>query len=120
MLILFYLFLAVIVSFICSLLESVLLSVTTSYLAVKAKEGKAFGILLKKQKEDIDRSLAAVLTLNTIANTVGAAGVGAQVLRRYGDEFVAVASAALTFTILIFPKLYLRQLARPIGKLLLL
>lgn len=100
-----YLFLAVFVSFVCSMLEAVLLSVSPSYLAVQAKENKKFGQILSAMKSDIDRPLAAILTLNTISHTVGAAGVGAQVAAIYGDQRVAVASGILTFVILIFSEI---------------
>jgi CBS domain containing-hemolysin-like protein len=100
-----YLFLAVFVSFLCSLLEAVLLSISPSFLALKAKEKKNFGIILQKMKEDVDRPLAAILTLNTIAHTIGAAGVGAQVQTIYGDQFVAIGSAILTFVVLIFSEI---------------
>ena len=100
-----YLTLAVFFSFICSLLEAVLLSVSPSYLAVAAKEKKNFGIILNEMKNDIDRPLAAILTLNTISHTVGAAGVGAQVSLLYGDQLVAAASGVLTFVILIFSEI---------------
>lgn len=100
-----YLFLAVFVSFICSMLEAVLLSISPSYLAVQAKEGHTTGKILKEMKDDIDRPLAAILTLNTISHTVGAAGVGAQVAAIYGDQLVALASGVLTFVILIFSEI---------------
>jgi len=100
-----YLFLAVFVSFVCSMLEAVLLSISPSYLAVQAKGDNKAGKILKEMKDDIDRPLAAILTLNTISHTVGAAGVGAQVAAIYGDQSVAVASAVLTFIILIFSEI---------------
>ncbi|MCP5463978.1 MAG: DUF21 domain-containing protein [Deltaproteobacteria bacterium] len=118
-LLLLYLFLVIGVSFLCSLLESVILSVTKSHISLMVKQGRRGGILLRSLKKNIDRSLAAILTVNTIANTFGAAGVGAQVLKVYGDEFVAICSAGLTFLILFFSEIipktlgatYWRQLA---------
>jgi CBS domain containing-hemolysin-like protein len=100
-----YLFLAVFVSFMCSLLEAVILSVTPSFLNTEIKEGKNYAVILNQLKEGIDRPLAAILTLNTIAHTVGAAGVGAEVNKIYGDEFVAIASAVLTFVVLVFSEI---------------
>lgn len=100
-LLLFYFFLAVVVSFACSLMESVILSVTPAYIAVSVKAGKRSGRVLKRLKEQIDQPLAAILTLNTVANTVGAAGVGAQVLKVYGSGYLAISSGVLTLTILI-------------------
>ncbi|MCB0379350.1 MAG: HlyC/CorC family transporter [Bdellovibrionales bacterium] len=104
LLVLFFTF-AVLVSFTCSLLESVILSVNPSYVETQVKAGKKSGKVLAHLKEEIDRPLAAILTLNTIANTLGAAGVGAQVSKLYGSDAVAIASAVLTFTILIFSEI---------------
>ena len=70
-----YFSLALIVSFLCSALESVLLSVTHSHIGTLSKQNAKGGKLLLKLKDDINRPLAAILTLNTIANTVGAAGI---------------------------------------------
>ena len=100
-----YFFLALGVSFICSLLESVILSVTHSHIGTLVKSNPTKGKLLQRLKDDINRPLAAILTLNTIANTVGAAGMGAQALHVYGSHAVAAASAILTFSILIFSEI---------------
>jgi CBS domain containing-hemolysin-like protein len=100
-----YFSLSMIISFICSLLESVILSVTPAYINVRVKSGSRSGFLLQKQKKQIDRPLAAILTLNTVAHTVGAAGVGAEVAKIYGDQSVALASAILTVLILIFTEI---------------
>jgi len=77
LLIVFFL-LSIIFSFLCSIWEAVLLSVTPSYVNIKAGEGGYMGKSLNSFKKDIDRPLSAILTLNTIAHTVGAIGVGAQ------------------------------------------
>ena len=100
-----YFFLALGVSFICSLLESVILSVTHSHIGILVKSNPSKGKLLQRLKDDINRPLAAILTLNTIANTVGAAGMGAQALHVYGSHAVAAASAILKFSILIFSEI---------------
>ncbi len=104
-LLLFYLFLALGVSFLCSILEAVLLSITPSYVVLKEQDQPRVGLLLKQLKEDIDRPLSAILTLNTIAHTVGAAGVGAQALIVFGDAYVGVTSAVLTLLILILSEI---------------
>ena len=130
-LVLFFL-LALLVSFFCSLMEAVILSVRHPYVEVLIADGRKSGHLLKSLKDKIDRPLAAILTLNTVANTVGAAGVGAQALtlcRQAAPEneflgisegyVVGVASAVLTASILviseIIPKtlgtVYCKQLA---------
>jgi len=125
-LLLFYLALALGVSFLCSIMEAVLLSITPAF--AKAFEVKAprAGAAVRALKGDIDRPLAAILSLNTIAHTVGAAGVGAQAVAVFGSGAVAVTSAILTFAILvlseIIPKtlgaVYWRRLAGPTARFL--
>ena len=102
---LLYFSLALGVSFICSLLEAVMLSVTHAYIATLGKTHTRSGEILKKLKDRIDRPLAAILTLNTVAHTVGAAGVGAQALKIWGNRYVAPVSAILTFLILLFSEI---------------
>jgi CBS domain containing-hemolysin-like protein len=104
-LLLTFFFLALGISFLCSLLESILLSVTHAHVAVLIKEGKRTGYLLQQLKSKIDQPLAAILTLNTIANTLGAAGVGAQTLKLFGSQWVALASGLLTLSILVFSEI---------------
>lgn len=77
-LLIFFFLLSIGFSFLCSILEAVLLSVTPSFITTKLQSGSATGKLLAEYKEDIDKPLSAILTLNTIAHTVGAIGVGAQ------------------------------------------
>ncbi len=67
---------SILFSFLCSLWEAVLLSISPSYMQVKLNEGQRVGLILKSFKDNIDRPLAAILTINTIAHTVGAIGVG--------------------------------------------
>ncbi|WP_143960631.1 CNNM domain-containing protein [Litoribacter populi] len=125
-LLLFYLFLALGISFVCSLLEASLLSISSSFIETQIQAGKKYAYQLKVLKEDIDRPLAAILSFNTIAHTVGAAGVGAQAVKVFGNEYFGIISAILTFLILvlseIFPKSlgagYWRQLAPFIGTML--
>ncbi|MEM9204690.1 MAG: CNNM domain-containing protein, partial [Pseudomonadota bacterium] len=100
-LLVFYVVLAIGVSFLCSILEAVLLSVTPSYVAQLENERPKVSATLKRLKEDIDRPLAAILTLNTIAHTVGAAGAGAQAASVFGDASLGIFSAILTFLILV-------------------
>lgn len=89
----------------CSVLEAVILSTSPAYIQVSANEGQKSGLILKQLKENIDRSLAAILSINTAANMIGAAGVGAQVHVLYGSETVALASGLLTLGILIFSEI---------------
>ena len=115
-----YLFIAIFFSFLCSILEAVLLSITPSYVGAKKKEGLSYAVDLERLKNDIDRPLAAILTLNTFAHTIGAAGVGAQAQAIWGDEYLSIVSAVLTIIILIFSEIipktlgatFWRQLAR--------
>ena len=100
-----YFFTALVISFICSLLESVLLSVSHAHIAVLIKEGKNRGKIMASQKENINRPLSAILTINTIANTVGAAGVGAQTYSVLGSGWVALSTFILTFSILFFSEI---------------
>jgi len=93
---------AVIVSFVCSVLESVLLSVTMPFISVLEKEKPKVGALLKQHKKNINKSIASILILNTVANTVGAAAVGAQAERVFGSGALFWVSAILTFAILFF------------------
>jgi CBS domain containing-hemolysin-like protein len=100
-----YVALALGVSFMCSVMEAVLLSVTPSYVAALEREGDPVGERLHRMKENIDRPLSAILSLNTIAHTVGAAGAGAQAAIVFASVPVGVISAVLTLLILIFSEI---------------
>ena len=104
-LLLAYFFLALFLSFLCSLLEAVLLSTPASYSSILSKKNPSEGERLERFKENINRPLAAILTVNTFAHTLGAAGVGAQTLYLYGENSVAIASGILTLLILIFSEI---------------
>ncbi len=100
-----YFFLALGISFLCSLLESVLLSMSRSFINILSKKNPTSGKSLEKLKDNISRPLAAILSLNTIANTVGAAGVGAVTYNLLGSKWVAIMSGILTLSILIFSEI---------------
>ena len=104
-LLLVYFFLALGVSFMCSILESVLLSTNMSYVSVLEKDKPKVGALLKHHKVNLNKSIASILILNTIANTLGAAGVGAQAAHIYGSHVVVYVSVVLTFGILFFSEI---------------
>lgn len=104
-LLLVFLSLALGVSFLCSILEAVVLSVTPSYIASEREQGSAEGDRWQHIKQNIDRSLAAILSLNTIAHTIGAAGVGAQASKVFGEAYFGVISGVLTLLILIFSEI---------------
>lgn len=120
-LVLLYLFLALSVSFLCSVLEAVLLSTPVSFIAMKEQEGAKNAPLMMHLKKDIDRPISAILSFNTIAHTVGSAGVGAEATKVFGDAWFGVISAILTILILVFSEIipktigsyYWRQLAMP-------
>ena len=95
-LLIFYTTLAIGVSFLCSILEAVVLSVPNTQVAVWQKENDKRGIIWSKLKaDDAVKPLTAILTLNTIAHTMGAAGVGSQVQEVYGNEYLTVAMSSL-------------------------
>jgi CBS domain containing-hemolysin-like protein len=100
-----YMAIALGVSFLCSVLEAVLLSVTPSHVARLQHERPATGRRLHRLKTQIDRPLAAILSLNTIAHTVGAAGVGAEAQRLWGSGVLAITSAVLTLLILFLSEI---------------
>ena len=108
-----YFLLSICFSFLCSILEAVLLSVTPAYIGIQEQEGSPLAKDLAKFKDDIDRPLAAILTLNTIAHTVGAIGVGSQAsaifgatsLSLFGLELIsleALIAGGMTLCVLIF------------------
>lgn len=97
--------LAIGISFICSVLEAVLLSITPSYIASYRESRPELYKRLNRLKERIDQPLAAILTLNTVAHTFGAAGVGAQVGVVFGDGYLAVASAVMTLLVLVLSEI---------------
>ena len=100
-LLIFYVTLALGVSFLCSIMEAVLLSVSPSFIARTEQEHQSLGNRLRMLKDKVDQPLAAILSLNTIAHTVGAAGAGAQAAAVFGSTYVGVISAILTFLILV-------------------
>jgi len=100
-----YLFIALFFSFLCSLLEAALLSITPSFIVAKVNENKSYARSLKKFKEEVDLPLSAILTLNTFAHTIGAAGVGAQAQKVWGNEYLSITSAVLTLLILILSEI---------------
>ena len=115
------------VSFLCSVLEAVLLSVSHSYIAVLQGRGDRAGDILSRMKRQIDEPIAAILTLNTIAHTVGSSVGGALAVSVFGGGVaVGVFVAALTFAVLVLSEIipktigatFCKQLARPTAHLL--
>ncbi|MEM9604536.1 MAG: CNNM domain-containing protein [Pseudomonadota bacterium] len=100
-----YLTIAIGVSFLCSILEAVLLSTTPSYVATLKAERPAAGAVLESVRERLDQSLAAILILNTFAHTMGAFGVGSQALQVFGPEWETLIAVLLTLAILYFSEI---------------
>lgn len=100
-----YLFLALIVSFLCSIMESVLLSTPQSFLIVKQDKGHNWAKSYIDLKINIDKPLSAILSLNTVAHTMGAAGVGAQAVKVFGEAYFGVVSVILTILILVLTEI---------------
>ncbi len=142
-LLIFYALISIFVSFLCSILEAVLLSISPTFISVKKREGKSYALTFEELKKDVDQPLIAILTLNTIAHTVGAILVGVQAKVAYAelygntertvfgitfteDLMVGIVSTIMTILILvaseIIPKTigatYWRQLANFTAKTL--
>ncbi len=100
-LLILYFIISIVFSFLCSIWEAVLLSVTPTYVNRLNKEGSSTGKLFSEYKEDIDRPLSAILTLNTIAHTFGAMGVGAQAGKIYGTKSIDFLGLELSYESLI-------------------
>lgn len=88
---------SILFSFLCSIWEAVLLSITPSFISARAQNGKADAEILKEFKKDIDRPLSAILTLNTIAHTMGAIGVGAQAGELFGENYFNIFGFSLSY-----------------------
>jgi CBS domain containing-hemolysin-like protein len=100
-----YLFLALLVSFLCSVAEAVILSIPVSFVKTKMSHGSKTAKRLMTFKDDIDKPLSSILSLNTIAHTIGAAGVGAQATTIFGEVYFGLTSAILTVLILVLSEI---------------
>jgi CBS domain containing-hemolysin-like protein len=114
----FYVTTAVSVSFVCSLMEAVLLSVTPVYIAHLQEKNAGAAASYEKLKKDIDTPLAAILSLNTIAHTMGAAGAGAKATEIFGDAYFGAISAVLTLLILVLSEIVPKTLGAVFWKTL--
>ena len=121
-----YLVIAIGVSFMCSILEAVLLSVTPGFVQHKMENNPVRGKALQQVRENLDESISSILILNTFAHTMGAAGVGAQAVKVFGPKFETLVAFLLTLAILylseIIPKTlgatFWKQLALPAAVLI--
>ena len=96
---------AMAISFLCSILEATLMSTPISYITMREEEGYKPATRFKQFKQDPSRPIAAILSLNTIANTIGAAGVGSQATRLFGSQWFGLVSALMTILILVFSEI---------------
>lgn len=120
-LILLYFLGALSLSFLCSVLEAVLLSTPMSYVSMRENQGSKTATLMKQYKNNVDRPVGAILSLNTIAHTIGSAGVGAESIKIFGEQYFGLISAILTLLILVLSEIipktigasYWRSLALP-------
>lgn len=125
-LIFLYLIGALSISFLCSVLEAVLLSTPVSFISMKETQGNKTASLLMKYKTNVDRPVAAILTLNTVAHTIGAAGVGSESVKVFGEAYFGIISAILTLLILVISEIipktigasYWRVLAIPSARII--
>ncbi len=101
----FYFVLAIGVSFLCSIMEAVLLTTPISYVNMRVDAGDKLAKLFFKLKSNSEGPITAILTLNTIAHTIGSAGVGAEASEVFGKEYLGVISGILTFLILVFSEI---------------
>lgn len=111
-----YLFVALFTSFLCSIMEAVLLSTPLSYLKSRYDAGDRSAAMMLKQKENVDKPLSAILSLNTVAHTVGAAGVGAQATVVFGEVYFGLVSAVLTVLVLVFSEIIPKTLGANYSK----
>ena len=123
-----YLSLAIGVSFLCSILEAVLLSITPSFVEAHLQANPKQGEVLARVKSNLDNSISCILILNTFAHTMGAAGVGAQAIQLFGPEWESLIAVMLTLAILylseIIPKTlgatYWKVLALPAARIIII
>lgn len=123
-LILLYFLGALSLSFLCSVLEAVLLSTPISFISMKEIQDNKTATLMKQYKNNVDRPVGAILSLNTIAHTIGSAGVGAESIKLFGEEYFGIISAILTLLILVLSEIipktigafYWQSLAMPATK----
>ena len=115
-LLLIYLIVAIGVSFLCSILEAVLLSVTPAYVESQSKKWPKGTRVLRWVKDNLDKSISSILILNTFAHTMGAAGVGAQAAKIFGVRWETLIAVLLTLAILYFSEIIPKTLGATFWK----
>lgn len=111
-----YVVIALGVSFLCSIWEAAMLSTPVSHIELLVQEGSQAGTIMQGLRQNVEHPISAILTLNTIAHTVGAAGAGAEATAIFGSEFFGIISAVLTLLILVFSEIIPKTLGAVYAK----
>ena len=112
----FYVVIALGVSFLCSIWEAAMLSTPVSHIELLVQDGSKAGEIMQSLRQNVEHPISAILTLNTIAHTVGAAGAGAEATGIFGSEFFGIISAVLTLLILVFSEIIPKTLGAVYAK----
>ncbi len=112
----FYVVIALGVSFLCSIWEAAMLSTPVSHIELLVEQGSKAGLIMQSLRQNVEHPISAILTLNTIAHTVGAAGAGAEATAIFGSEFFGIISAVLTLLILVFSEIIPKTLGAVYAK----
>ena len=111
-----YVVIALGVSFLCSIWEAAMLSTPVSHIELLVERGSKAGVIMQGLRQNVEHPISAILTLNTIAHTVGAAGAGAEATAIFGSEFFGIISAVLTLLILVFSEIIPKTLGAVYAK----
>ena len=112
----FYVVIALGISFLCSIWEAAMLSTPVSHIELLVQQGSKAGVIMQGLRQNVEHPISAILTLNTIAHTVGAAGAGAEATAIFGSEFFGIISAVLTLLILVFSEIIPKTLGAVYAK----
>ena len=112
----FYVVIALGISFLCSIWEAAMLSTPVSHIELLVQQGSEAGVIMQGLRQNVEHPISAILTLNTIAHTVGAAGAGAEATAIFGSEFFGIISAVLTLLILVFSEIIPKTLGAVYAK----
>ena len=104
------------VSFLCSIWEAAMLSTPVSHIELLVQQGSRAGAIMQRLRQNVEHPISAILTLNTIAHTVGAAGAGAEATAIFGSEYFGIISAVLTLLILVFSEIIPKTLGAVYAK----
>ncbi len=113
---LFYVGMALVVSFLCSIWEAAMLSTPVSHIELLVQEGRQAGLIMQRLRQNVEQPISAILTLNTIAHTVGAFGAGAEATVIFGSEFEGLIAIVLTLLILVFSEIIPKTLGAVYAK----